>query len=125
MVVVGVVEVDVVEDGPGGGVGLAVVDVAVEVEVVGAGVMVVVVGVAEGHDCQTWVIGRFTGSGSERGRVPGGTLWKVNFWPPATVMITVQPSAEAFGIAARPSTATTEPKLTAAIFSFRLLNTVA
>jgi len=120
-VVVGVLEVDVVA--PLGGVGLAVVDVDVEDEVV-AGV-VVVVAVPGGHDCETLVIGRFTGSGNELGGVPGGTFWKVNVLPPATVMITVQPSAEAFGIAARPSTARTEPKVTAAMFSFRLLNTVA
>ncbi|MBV9943596.1 MAG: hypothetical protein JO262_15830 [Solirubrobacterales bacterium] len=117
-----IVVVGVVDDAPWDGFGLAGVDVELEVVVV---VVVVVVLVPGGHDCTTLVMGRFTGSGNELAGVPGGTFWKVKVLPPATVMITVQPLAEALGIAARPSTATTDAKVTAAIFSFRLLNTVA
>jgi hypothetical protein len=84
VVVVGLL---VVEE-PWAGFGLGVVDPGcvvegeVDVEVVCAGVVVVtvaagVVAVAGGHDCETLVIGRFTGSGSELGGVPGGTFWKV------------------------------------------------
>jgi hypothetical protein len=130
--VVEVPDVDVGDEDPCDGLGFGVVEVEVEVEVdvVGAGVVAVtvaagVVAVAGGHDCATLVIGRFTGSGSEDGGVPGGTFWKVNVWPPATVIATVQPSADALGSAARPRTATIEPKVTAAIFSFRRLITVA
>jgi hypothetical protein len=128
VVVVGVEEFPC--DGLGLGLGVVEVEVEVEVEVVGAGVVAVtvaagVVAVTGGQDCDTLTIGRFTGSGSELGGVPGATFWKVNVWPPATVMVTVQPSAEAFGSTARPSTTATNPKVMAAILSFRLVNTVA
>jgi hypothetical protein len=82
-----------------------------------------VVAVAGGHDCETLVIGSWTGTGSVVGSVPGGTFWKVNCWPPATVIVTVQPSADAFGIAARPIAATMQ-QVTPTV-SLRLLNTVA
>ena len=112
--------------------GAAVVEVEVEaeVEVVCGCVLVVtvaagVVAVTGGHDCATFVIGRLTGSGSDVGGVPGGTFWKVNCWPPTTVMVTVQPSADALGMAARANTATMQPRDAAATVSFRLFNTVA
>jgi hypothetical protein len=79
VVVVGVGEVFV-----GLGFGVVEADAEVVVEVVcGGGVVVVtvaagVVAVTGGHDCETLVIGRLTGSGSELGGVPGGTSWKVN-----------------------------------------------
>jgi hypothetical protein len=112
------------------GEGVVAVDVEVEVEVVCGCVLVVtvaagVVGVTGGQDCATSVIGRFTGIGSDVGGVPGGTFWKMNCWPPATVIVTVQPSAEASGIEARPSTVAMHAMVTAATVSFRLLNTVA
>jgi hypothetical protein len=134
---------DECEDGPGDGFGFRCVDVVVgelegegevevegEVDVAAGGALVVtvaagVVAVTGGQDCETLVIGRLTGSGSELGGVPGGTFWKVKVWPPWTVMTTVQPSAEALGRAARPSTATVDPTVTAAILSLRLVNTVA
>lgn len=135
--VVGDVEVEVVGEeevvgfGLGfDGAGVVEVEVEVEVEVVCGCVLVVtvaagVVAVTGGQDCATFVIGRFTGSGSDVGGVPGAMFWNVNCWPPATVMVTVQPSAEALGMAARPITATRHPMVTAAIVSLRLLNTVA
>jgi hypothetical protein len=126
-----VVEVVVLEDpdrDPDDGFGLDVVEV--EVEVVCGCVVVVtvragVVALTGGHDWVTLTIGRLTGSGSELGGVPGATFWNVKVWPPATVMTTVQPSAEASGSAARPNTVTMEPRATAAMVSFRLVNTVA
>ena len=110
--------------------GFGVVEAEVEVEVVCGWVLVVtvaagVVAVTGGHDWATLVIGRLTGSGSDVGGVPSGTFWNVNCWPPATVIVTVHPAAEAFGIAPRPSAVTTHATVTAAILSFRLLNTVA
>lgn len=132
--VVGVVEVEeelVVGFGLGfDGAGVVEVGVEVEVEVVCGCVLVVtvaagVVAVTGGQDCATFVIGRFTGSGSDVGGVPGGTFWKVNCWPPTTVIVTVQPSADALGMAARANTATMDPRVAAATVSFRLLNTVA
>ena len=61
--------------------GRAVVVVVVEVVVpVALAVVVVVVMVPPvpvGHDWTIFVIGRFTGSGNEPGRVPGGTFSKV------------------------------------------------
>jgi hypothetical protein len=57
--------------------------------------------------------------------VPGGTFRKVNVWPPLTVIVTVHPSADASGIAASPTAGTMAPRVTAAILSFRLFNTVA
>ena len=117
------------------GFGFGVVDVVeveveVEVEVVCGCVVVVtvtagVVAVTGGHVCETLMIGSWTGRGSEFGFVPGGTFWNVNCWPPATVIVTVQPSADAFGIAPRPNTATRQNMVTAAIDRLRLLNTVA
>ena len=123
--VVGVVELPV---GFCFGFGCGVVEV--EVEVVCGWVLVVtvaagVVAVTGGHDCTTLVIGRLTGRGRDVGGVPGATFSNVNCWPPATVIVTVQPSAEAFGMAARPITVTRHATVTAAIVSFRLLNTVA
>lgn len=129
-----VVEVDDVEEDepePGDfGLGVVDVEVEVEVEVVCDWVLVVtvaagVVAVTGGQDCETLVIGRLTGSGSELGGVPGATFWKVKVWPPETVMTTVQPSADAFGSAARPRMATMHPMVTAAMVSFRFVNTVA
>lgn len=129
---VDVVEVEVVVGFGLGfdGEGAVEVEVEVEVEVVWGCVLVVtvaagVVAVTGGQDCATFVIGSCTGSGSDVGGVPGATFWKVNCWPPATVMVTVQPSADALGMAARPSTATMHAMVTAAIVSFRLFNTVA
>jgi hypothetical protein len=84
-----------------------------------------VVAVTGGQDVETLVIGRFTGRGSDVAGVPTGTFWNVNCWPPRTVIVYVQPSADAIGIAARPSTATRQPTVTAAIITLRLLNTVA
>jgi hypothetical protein len=84
-----------------------------------------VVAVTGGQDCVTFTIGRLTGSGRELGCVPGGTFWNVKVCPPATVITTVQPSAEASGRAARPNTAAMVPMVTAAMVSFRLFNTVA
>lgn len=87
-----------------------------------------VVAVTGGQDCETLTIGRLTGSCSELGGVPGATFWNVKVWPPATVMTTVQPSAEASGSAASPSTAAMAPMVTAAMVSVRLVrlvNTVA
>ena len=84
-----------------------------------------VVAAAAGHDWVTLVIGSWTGKGSVFGSVPSGTFWNVNCWPPRTVIVYVQPSADAIGIAARPSTATRQPTATAAIMALRLLNTVA
>jgi hypothetical protein len=78
-----------------------------------------------GHVCETLMIGSWTGSGSEFGFVPCATFWKVNCWPPVTVIVTVQPSADALGIAPRPNTATRQNMVTAAIDRLRLLNTVA
>jgi hypothetical protein len=79
VVVVGVEELFV-----GLGFGVVEEEVEVVVEVVcGCGVVAVtvaagVVAVTGGHNCETLVIGRLTGSGSELGGVPGGTSWKVN-----------------------------------------------
>jgi hypothetical protein len=81
--------------------------------------------VTGGHDWATLMIGSWTGSGSVAGSVPSGTFWNVNCWPSATVIVTVQPSADALGIAARPSTVTRQQAVTAAIITLRLLNTVA
>jgi hypothetical protein len=128
--------VDVVEDvevlvGFGWDVeGAVEVGVEVEVEVVCGCVLVVtvaagVVVVTGGQDVETLVIGRLTGRGSDVAGVPGATFWKVNCWPPATVIVYVQPSADAFGRAATPSTVTMQATVTAAIVSFRLLTTVA
>jgi hypothetical protein len=132
LLVVEVVEVDDPDPDPDDGLGLGVVEaeVEVEVEVVLAGVVAVtvaagVVAVTGGQDCETLTIGRATGSGSELGGVPGATFWKVKVWPPATVMTTVQPSADASGSAAKPKTTATEAMVTAATVSFRLVNTVA
>src|SRR5947209_503080 len=83
------------------------------------------VGAAGGQDQETLVIGRLTGSGSELAEVPGATFWNVNVWPPCTVTTTVQPSAEASGSADSPSTTAMEAMVTAAMLSFRLVNTVA
>ena len=114
------------------GAGLVEVEVGVEVEVevVGAWVVVVTVraGVVAATGGQVWetlTIGSWTGRGSEFGFVPGATPWNVNCWPPATVITTVQPSADALGIAPKPNTATRQNKVTAAIDRLRLLNTVA
>ena len=120
---------DVVEVFVGFDVGFCAGVVEVEVDVVCGWVVVTVaagvVTVTGGHDHATLVIGSVTGSGSDVGAVPVGTFWNVNCWPPATVIVTVHPSAEALGMAARPSTVTRHATVTAAIVSFRLLNTVA
>lgn len=127
MDVVDVVDVEVV---PGLGLGFDPL-VVVEVEVVGWVPVVVVVEEAGvlaapgGHDCETFVIGRFTGSGSELGGVPGGTFWNVNCCPPATVITTVHPSADASGSAATPNTVATDPAAMAAMISFLPLNKLA
>jgi hypothetical protein len=87
-----------------------------------------VVALAGGQDHEVLRIPRFTGRGSELTGVPAATFWNVTLWLPATVLIvttTVQPSADALGSAARPSTATMHPMVTAAMVSFRLVNTVA
>jgi hypothetical protein len=134
VVVVGVVVVeflDVVDEPCDGfGWGVVAVEVEVEVELVVGVVEVVtvtagVVAVIGGHDWLTLVIGRVTGSGSDVGSVPGGTFWNVNCWPPATVIVTVHPSAEALGIEARPSTATAAPTAKATSLKLRLFNTMA
>jgi hypothetical protein len=81
-----VVVVWVADEEPFDGLGLRVVEVEVVVEVVDevdcAGVVAVtvaagVVAVTGGHDWETLVIGRLTGSGNELGGVPGGTFWNV------------------------------------------------
>jgi hypothetical protein len=128
VVVVGVPDVDDDEPSERFGLGFGVVEV--EVEVVGAVVVVVtvpagVVAVTVGHDWEVVMIGRLTGSGSELGGVSGGTFWNTNVCPPATVTVTVQPSADASGRTPRPSTATVQPKVATAIFSFRLATTAA
>jgi hypothetical protein len=106
------------------------VDVEVAVEVVGGGAVAVtvaagVVAVVVGHDH----VGPLTicapGGSSEDTDVPAATFWNVSVWPPRIVTTTVQPSAEASGSAARPNTAAMEPMVTAAMVSFRLVNTVA
>jgi hypothetical protein len=128
--------VELVDERGGLGLWVGVLDVEVEleveveVEVVVCGCVVVtvaagVVAVTGGHDSDTLVICRPAGTGSELGGVPGATFWNVNVWPPATVTVTVQPSAEAVGSTARPSTVTREATVTATILSFRLLNTLA
>jgi hypothetical protein len=73
------------------------------------------------------MIGSWTGSGSVFGLVPGATFWNVNCWPPATVTTTVQPSAEALGIAPRPNTVSKQNtvKAATATVGLRLFNTVA
>jgi hypothetical protein len=129
VVVVGVPDVDD-DDEPCERLGLGFGVVEVVVEVVGAVVVVVtvpagVVAVTVGHDWEVVMIGRLTGSGSELGGVSGGTFWNTNVCPPATVTVTVQPSADASGSTPRPSTATVQPKVATAIFSFRLVTTVA
>lgn len=108
-----------------------VVGVDVEVVVVWDGVLVVPAGGGQtavpggqAWDRTTLVIGSLTGSVSDVSCVPGGTFWKMNCWPPATVTVTVQPSAEASGIAASPSTVTKQPAVTPATVSLRRLNTV-
>jgi hypothetical protein len=106
------------------------VEVEVEVEVVCGWVLVVtvtagVVAVTGGQDQTTFVIGSVTGSGSDVGGVFAGMFWNVNCWPPATVIVTVHPSADASGMAARPNTTTTHAAVAAALISFRLVNTVA
>jgi hypothetical protein len=90
VVVVGVEEPEEEEDEPdlepddGFGLGVLDVEVEVEVEVVCDWVVLVVtvtagvVAVTGGQDCETLVIGRLTGSGSELGGVPGATFWNVN-----------------------------------------------
>ena len=140
VVVVGVVVPDVVvvaEPCFGFGLGFGVVEVEVEVEVevdvVGVGVVAVtvaagVVAVTGGQDWETFVIAAPAGIGSAVGGVPGAMFWNTSVSGPVgrlTVTVTVQPSADAFGRAASPRTATIQPKVTAAIFSFRLVNTVA
>jgi len=105
------------------------VGVEVEVEVVGAWVVVVtvragVVAATGGHVWETLTIGSWTGR-RVLGSVPGATFWNVYCLPPTTVMTTVQPSADALGIAPKPNTATRQNKVTAAIDRLRLLNTVA
>lgn len=97
VVVVGVVDVEVEEVGRGlrfdGVVELVEVEeVELEVEVVCGWVLVVtvvagVVPVTDGQVVETLVIGRLTGSGSEVAGVPGATFWKVNCWPPRTVIV--------------------------------------
>ena len=124
--VVGVL--DVVDD-----LGAVEVEVEVEVEVVGGCWSVVVTvtdGVVEVGGGQVWetlMIGSWTGRGSVLGSVPGGTFWNVNCWPPWTVTTTVQPSADAVGIAPRPKTANRQNAVRAATATvgLRLLNTVA
>jgi hypothetical protein len=134
VVVVGVV--DEADECVGFGLCAGVVEVVLEVEVeveVGCVLVVTVaagvVALTGGHDCETLVIALFGGSGSELGGVPGAMFWKtrVSGGPTgrATVTVTVQPLANAFGNAANPSTVTIDPTVAAAIVSFRLLNTVA
>lgn len=106
------------------------VDVEVEVEVVGAGAVAVtvaagVVAVTCGHDHATLTIDSAGGTGSELTGVPWATFWNVNVWPPTTVTVTVQPSADASGSAARPSTPAMDASVTAAMVSLRLVNKVA
>jgi hypothetical protein len=121
-------DVDVVDD-----LGAVEVEVEVEVEVVGGCWRVVVtvtdgvVEVAGGQVWETLMIGSWTGSCSVLGSVPGGTLWNVNCWPPWTVTTTVQPSADAAGIAPRPKTANRQNavRTATATVGLRLLNTVA
>ena len=129
----GLVVVDAVPVGFGLGlVDVGVVEVEVEVEVVVAGWALVVtvaagvVAVTCGHEKTTLVIGSWRGGAATRRAVPAGTFWSVNCWPPVDGdRVTVQPSADASGMAATPSTATTRAVVTAATLSFRLFNTVA
>ena len=100
-----------------------------EVDVVfGAGVVdcgVVVVGV-EAQLSLTACTGPVTGSLIADNGVPGATFTvKLTFWPPTSVTVTTQVSAEATGIAAMPKIASSDPAVATATTSFRLLNTVA
>jgi hypothetical protein len=119
---------DVVDD-----LGAVEVEVEVEVEVFGGWWSVVVTvtdGVVDAGGGQFWetlMIGSWTGRGSVLGSVPSGTFWNVNCWPPWTVTTTVQPSADAVGMAPRPKTANRQNavRTAAATVGFRRLNTVA
>jgi hypothetical protein len=132
VVFVGVLDVVDLVDGVDD-LGAVEVEVEVEVEVVGGWWTVVVtvtdgvVEVAGGQVWDTLMIGSWTGRGSVLGSVPAGTFLNVNCWPPWTVTTTVQPSADAAGIAPRPNTARRQDTVSAATATvgLRLLNTVA
>jgi hypothetical protein len=90
------------------------------------GAVVVVVGavVVEtgAHDSDTDAIGRLTGREIDDNGVPGGTLTvKDCLAPPTKVTVITQESAEAVGIAAMPSVAST---VSAPTTSFRPVNTL-
>lgn len=83
-----------------------------------------VVGVEE-QDSETDCTGPVTGSLMDERGVPGATLTvKLTFWPPTSVTVTTQVSAEAVGSAAIPQKASDDAIVTTATTSFRLLNTV-
>jgi hypothetical protein len=92
--------------------------------VVTVGALVVVEGCA--HDAETLFTGPVPGGTKAEAGVPAGTFTlNVSVWPVSSVTVTVHSSAEAVGIAARPSVASTELTATTAIFSLRLLDTSA
>ncbi len=77
------------------------------------------------HDSVSKTTGTVSGSGIEDSGVPVGTFTvNLNCWPPATVTVSRQVSAEATGIAARPNTTSTTLAATQATNSFRVLNNV-
>jgi hypothetical protein len=77
------------------------------------------------HDSVSETTGTVSGSGIEDSGVPVGTFTvNLNCWPPATVTVSRQVSAEATGIAARPNTTSTTLAATQATNSFRVLNNV-
>ena len=104
---------------------VVVVDVFEGVVDVVLGVVVVLEEVGE-HDSVTPATAPVTGSLIDDSGVPGGTLTvKFTFWPPTSVTVIRQLSAEAAGrspIAPRPKT---DPAVAIATNSFRLVNTVA
>jgi hypothetical protein len=78
------------------------------------------------HDSATLSTGSVTGSEIDDSGVPAGTFTvKDTLPPPATVTVTTHESAWATGIAAIPEPASTDPPVTSATSSFRLLNTLA
>jgi hypothetical protein len=102
-------------------------DLVVElgVEVVDGVVVLLVVGV-EVQDSVTPATGPDTGSLiDDRGVFGGTSTVKLTFWPPTSVTVTTQVSAEAAGMPASPNSVSADTADAIATTSFRLLNTVA